>query len=362
MNKKIATFLLITAFLLSTGAGTAKAFKTQEFLFEQGGDPGSKVVDSQLKVFAQPGYSKVTYQAQLPTDYFDRNNKSNINFQISPTDSDSEKNYQITYHPSQNDWNWRYMAPSLSQTEKKKGKSSVESLDKIDSVNFIDNEEKPDVVEVTVSMPDSRQSFGVQATDGGEGYDAFHTVNWEDKDGEGDLYQYGGFSDKGTASHQVVETNVQGLTNVEADVGKEFNSIQVTGSVDYGKVYPGYRSPTKDLSIVNIGSQDVEVTPKLGDNAPTTFQGENFGITIENGGEKSRIGDFSAKIESQAYCDNADDKLLEDEKISEGDSCNKEYEFRNELNLETYLNLEKYEGDASGTQKGKIFYIAMPAE
>ncbi len=165
----------------------------QQFNLEQGGDSGSTVVDQTLHVTADPGLNSVTYRAELPTDYFETS-AANANFQVSPTDSDLEENYQLTYYPENGDdsWDWRFMTPSASKNTKEYGKEDVEARSEVQSVDYIDNSGSPDVLEVTLSAPAYKQSFGFQATDGGEGYDGFHTAGFS-------------FADESTSGHQVVD-------------------------------------------------------------------------------------------------------------------------------------------------------------
>jgi len=198
-------------------------FEVETFELEQGGDAGSTNV-SGYTATARPSLDTVTYTATFPSDYFDRGAPANANFQISPKDKEGSStpvNYQVGY-----DGSWSFLTPSLSQDTTVNGKQNVEARDEVVSVGFQENGTTSDVVTVTVDKPGAQQSFAVQATDGGEGYNGFHTPNWKDYDGSGNTYQYGGFSDQGTKSHQEVADNLVGQElDLEGDETETYNFV-----------------------------------------------------------------------------------------------------------------------------------------
>jgi len=161
-----------------------------------------------LQVTANPTKDTVVYKAEVPTDYFDRNDHANLNFQVSLTDSDSEDNFQVTYYPSQSNWDWKFMSPSVSKDVKVYGESNVTALDEVVSVEHIDKTDSPDVIKVVLNKPEAQQSFGVQATDGGEGYKAISTEGFS-------------FANQATDSHKLVAEKTSTMT------------VPAEGSVDF---------------------------------------------------------------------------------------------------------------------------------
>jgi len=208
-------------------------------------DCGSKVAGD-LYVTVTPKKDSVVYEVELPTDFFDEIS-ANINFQISLTDSDSEDNFQVTYYPGdlnwKLNWDWKFMTPSISQTTEVEGESSVLLLDEVVSVEYIDNSDSPDVVKVEINKPEAVQSFGVQASDGGLGYCPFYTPSWGDKDGDGDVYRFGGFSNQGTLSHEVVGTALTSPFTLQADGTLDFVVVNEFVSTGYGGLITTSVSP-----------------------------------------------------------------------------------------------------------------------
>lgn len=172
-------------------------YSKKTFPLVVGGDEGSSDF-GELYATANPKCNgTVVYKAELPSDYF-QTDPANINFQISLTDSNSENNFQITFYPEKSeDWNWRFLSPSVDKIEKVYGKSDVETLPEIVSVKFINNSNEPNIVKVVTSKPKANQSFGVQATDGGEGYKAIITEGFT-------------FANKDTSGHKDVATQISG--------------------------------------------------------------------------------------------------------------------------------------------------------
>lgn len=172
-----------------------------------------------LYVTTTPTENTVIYEIEVPSDYFETS-VANLNLQVSLTNSEDENNFQVIYYPSE-EHKWKFLSPSLNSDNIVEGKENIEELDEVVSLDFIENDGDNSIIKIVLNRPAVQQSFGVQSTDGGEGYRDISTPNWEDKDGEDNIYQYGGFSEQGTESHeQVVKELTQPVTvpaNSEVD-------------------------------------------------------------------------------------------------------------------------------------------------
>lgn len=162
----------------------AGVYRVDSFPLVQSGDPSGTNVSDTYHVNATPSLDTIEYQVELPSDYFDVG-PANVNLEISPTGSGSEDNYQVTYYGgSDTSWDWRFKNDTYGTYTTVEGtETDVETVNDVVDVGFDSSGDRA-VVTVEVTRPDGNQSFMVQASDGGEAYNTFHTESYEGFNGQ----------------------------------------------------------------------------------------------------------------------------------------------------------------------------------